>query len=418
MIQMFTLLIQLMMVRLANFWSLIYKNHNWYSSDPSSSRDDDDYDGDDLFGIHDIGRLLHNNFNLHSTSRDHKYLILMSETDPNPMVYPRSKQPGSKTFRQFQPEWLRQYPWLHYSKFADGVFCRACALFAPPMIGGQSRGQFVKKPFNSWANRSQKMHTHAKLEYHVTAMVQMSEFLARHRNPSKAVHTKLNMEARKILETNQKVIESLLKIVMLCGRQGLALRGHRDDAIIWEDESASHGNQGNFAELDRFRAETDEILRNHLHNAPKNAKYTSKTIQNELITVIGDQIRSDIMEEACKAKFFSIIADEVTDTSNKEQLSFSIRFVSDDIKEVFIDFLAVERITGEVLAEQILKYINSSCLSLSDLRGQCYDGGSNMSGARKGCRAIIQEQAPMATFVHCHRLNLAVVSSCKIHISK
>ena len=97
--------------------------------------------------------------------------------------------------------------------------------------------------------------------------------------------------------------------------------------------------------------------------------------------------------------------------------SISIRFVSDDIKEVFIDFLAVERITGEVLAEQILKYIDTSRLSLSDLRGQCYDGGS---GARKGCRAIIQEQAPMATFVHCaaHRLNLAVVSTCKIQVFK
>ena len=33
------------------------------------------------------------------------------------------------------------------------------------------------------------------------------------------------------MERNQHVIESLLKIVLLCGKQGLAFCGHRDDLI-------------------------------------------------------------------------------------------------------------------------------------------------------------------------------------------
>ncbi|XP_062512799.1 52 kDa repressor of the inhibitor of the protein kinase-like [Corticium candelabrum] len=50
------------------------------------------------------------------------------------------------------------------------------------------------------------------------------------------------------------------------------------------------------------------------------------------------------------------------------------------------------------------------------MRGQCYDGASNMSGARSGCSAVIQQQAPKAAYFHCdaHRLNLAAVSACKI----
>lgn len=55
-------------------------------------------------------------------------------------------------------------------------------------------------------------------------------------------------------------IESLFKIVILCGKQGLSLRGHRDDHINWADsETEEHFNQGNFIELIRFRAEHDEI---------------------------------------------------------------------------------------------------------------------------------------------------------------
>ena len=54
------------------------------------------------------------------------------------------------------------------------------------------------------------------------------------------------MMQTKLQETlnSQHVIESLLKIVILCGKQGLALRGHRDDWINWTDEASA--NDGNF----------------------------------------------------------------------------------------------------------------------------------------------------------------------------
>ena len=86
------------------------------------------------------------------------------------------------------------------------------------------------------------------------------------------------------------------------------------------------------------------------------------------------------------------------------------------IMEVFVDFIEVERITGEALAEAILKCLTDWELPVSHMRGQCYDGASNMSGTRRGCKSIIQQQAPKATYYHCaaHKLNLAIVSACKI----
>ena len=53
-----------------------------------------------------------------------------------------------------------------------------------------------------------------------------------------------------------------------------------------------------------------------------------------------------------EAIFYSLIADEVTDTGNKEELSLSLCFVlNDDVREVFVDCVEVERITGSVLTE-------------------------------------------------------------------
>ena len=56
-------------------------------------------------------------------------------------------------------------------------------------------------------------------------------------------------EAKIRMENNKKVLESLFKIVMLCGRQELALRGYRDDQIDWIEEEQGTNNRGNFIEL-------------------------------------------------------------------------------------------------------------------------------------------------------------------------
>lgn len=49
-----------------------------------------------------------------------------------------------------------------------------------------------------------------------------------------------------------------------------------------------------------------------------------------------------------RAKYYTVIADEVADVSNKEQLSLALRYVLDGGgKEAFVDFVEVERITGE-----------------------------------------------------------------------
>ena len=152
-------------------------------------------------------------------------------------------------------------------------------MFAPERSGGHVLGQFVTKPFKTWANKSQKMNAHASHLYHMTACTKMREFLATYEEPSLAVDVRLDTLTQKQLKDNQLVIQSLFKVVMILGKQGLAFRGHRDDKVEWMEQSDQEcENQGNFIELVRFRAETDSVLSQHLSNAPRNAKYTSKTI--------------------------------------------------------------------------------------------------------------------------------------------
>ena len=105
------------------------------------------------------------------------------------------------------------------------------------------------------------------------------------------------------------------------------------------------------------------------------------------------------------------------DFANKEQLSICLRFADGTgVHELFADFVEVECITGAVLTDTILQKLAAWGLEFSCLRGQCYDGSSNMVGIRSGCRALIQSKVPKATYTHCaaHHLNLADVSACKL----
>ncbi len=100
-------------------------------------------------------------------------------------------------------------------------------------------------------------------------MTKMDEFLARYIDPSLGVDMLLDSVSQRIIEKNRSVIESLMKIVILCGKQGLALRGHRDDQVNWNDENERCSNEGNFIQLVRFRAERDLALADHLYNSPR-----------------------------------------------------------------------------------------------------------------------------------------------------
>ena len=163
----------------------------------------------------------------------------------------------------------------------------------------------------------------------------------------------------------------------------------------------------------------DPVIQQHLlHPQKRNAQYLSADIQNEVIQIIGDTIRQGILDEVTAAKYFTLMADEA-ESHNKQIMPLCVRFVDkyDNIREEFLEFCSLKRITGEAIAGREIK---DKCtqfhLDLADLRGQCYDGASCMSGSKNGVQAIIMRDAPKAAYVHCnsHCLNLVIAHSSAI----
>ena len=192
---------------------------------------------------------------------------------------------------------------------------------------------------------------------------------------------------------------------MFCGKQGLSFRGIEMMVLILGKEV---NLQIRAISLSLFISElkTDEVLANHLKNVPRNALYTSKTIQNSLIEVVRQRILRGIISKVNRAKYYTIVADEVTDLSNKEQPSLALRYVLHGReKEVFVDFMFVERITGEMLAQAILQWFATWNLPHSDIRGQCYDGESNMAGAQGVWQSFSKKPQKLFTSIAPHTVS-------------
>ena len=200
----------------------------------------------------------------------------------------------------------------------------------------------------------------------------------------------------------------------MCGRNGLALRGHRDDAT-----NTDKTHQGNFKNLLDFCIDAGDIaLKEHLETSRKNASYISKTTQNQLQDCVKEYVEaviiSEIREQNIGAKF-AILADEVTDISNHEQLGLVLRYLKNGQPiERLIEYIECESITGEALCDDIKNTLLRLTLRLEDTVSQTYDGAANFSGHVKGCASRFQETVPHAQYIHCsnHDLNLALCHTC------
>ena len=67
------------------------------------------------------------------------------------------------------------------------------------------------------------------------------------------IDQQLSTIRQRVVAENRKKIKSIAETIILCGRQGIALRGYRDDwKQLSDPSSSSSSNPGNFIALLQF----------------------------------------------------------------------------------------------------------------------------------------------------------------------
>jgi hypothetical protein len=370
----------------------------------------------------DIG--LHNGKQL---SNELKYDLLTNVWTPpeRPELY--RFPPGQRNLK-FQRPWLAEFPWLCYSEYKQGAFCKYCTTFANEnsVVGKGSHmklGFFVNEPFVNWKKAKENFRSHESAEYHKKFSIMAQNFMSVYEKKMPDVASQIDTGRKLQIAENRKRLIPIIKTVILCGRQELALRGHRDQGPLVLEEPSK--NDGNFRALLRYRIDGgDETLKQHVTTCGLNASYLSYKIQNEIINTCGDVIQTQIVDNINKAECFSVLADETSDISGVEQFTLGVRYTCKDnedkyvLREDFLKFVPVTDTKGVTLANTLKQSLSEMGINLNHLRGQGYDGATSMSGKFQGCAVIMREQFPQAVYVHCasHSLNLALCHSCNIPV--
>ena len=185
----------------------------------------------------------------------------------------------------------------------------------------------------------------------------------------------------------------ILQNTKYLARQGLPLRGHGDDT------------ESNFQQLLKLRVEDVTTLADWSER--KTNKYTSPEIQNEIIQIMALNILRKISANIRNSSYFAIVADEATYASNKEQFVICLRWVDDEfeVHEEFIGLYEINNLTANTLVVAIKDALLRTNINLLRCRRQCYDGASNMSGAKHGTSTQILKEEERALYTHCFVVN-------------
>ncbi|CAL2246883.1 unnamed protein product [Prunus armeniaca] len=237
--------------------------------------------------------------------------------------------------RRFLVKWFDSFVWLEYSKEKDAAFCLHCYIFKCDFDkqGKVGSDVFTEKGFKNWRKGPENFRDHV--------------------GQVGSLHNKATQHC-------------------------LPFRGH--------DESETSSNKDNYLELLQFLADHDEKVRAVVfENAPGNLKYIAPNIQKELVNSCAIETIDAIIRDIDDA-FFSILVDESRDVSIREQMAVVLRYVNKkgQVIERFVGVQYVSDTTSSKLKEAIEQLISSTNLSMSRLRGQGYDGASNMRAVAKG----------------------------------
>ena len=332
--------------------------------------------------------------------------------------------PADSSNRKFLAKWFNEFPWLAYSKTLNGAYCVQCILFShgkESTHNGSKLEQLYSLPFRIWSNGPRKFRDHwQKSPRHRTATAAIRCFRQEVANKSKAIDVQLNKIVDSQIKENREKLIPIIGAIILCGRQNIALRGHRDDAQRYNSDKH---NPGNLQEILKFLElyGNNSVFEEHMANAPRSATYRSKTTQNEILAICGEIITSKLSLDIKESKYFSILADEAADVNNVEQMPLVVRYVNSksEICEVFTGFIACDTgVSGEAISEKVLLGVQNLSLDMDLCRGQGYDGAGNMAGKCSGAAARITAKYPKVPYVHCgsHALNLSVASACNIQV--
>lgn len=190
--------------------------------------------------------------------------------------------------RCFQSSWYSKYPWLEYSITINAVFCYYCRHFPPHLTVSQTHTEkdaLINRGYSDWKNISNLTKKHENISSNKNAVIKYNSWLSTKKTGS--VSSQINQQVKDQIIKNRETLTSIIRCILYCARQDIGIREHKKIDSTKDTDNPNwpcHDvNEGNFLEMIKLFSLENENFKTYFILLPKNSKYTSPDIQNDLI---------------------------------------------------------------------------------------------------------------------------------------
>ncbi|XP_066941052.1 zinc finger MYM-type protein 1-like [Macrobrachium rosenbergii] len=240
--------------------------------------------------------------------------ILHGPNQPILGEYHRKRLPNEKGTRDFNPDLFKKYPWTSFQMSTKSIVCFPCEKFL----------RDHSFAFSNW-EKPERLAKHAQSNSHKLAM---SKWIALKINKRQeiSVLVQLDNAHRDMVKKNRAYLRVTVESILFTAQQNIPQRGHSEDrSNIGQDSDV---NRGNLIELLHLRCRDIPWLAEKLNSQlATHQQWLSPDIQNEILNIPSDLVLKNISKAVGKTGKFSIIVDETTDVSNKEQVSVCLHYI-------------------------------------------------------------------------------------------
>ena len=244
---------------------------------------------------------------------------------------------------------------MDYEIESDAAFCYVCksAEALGHLTSHHTETAFTKTGFFKWKQALEKkkgFNKHQGSEAHKTAVLRLITA------PATSHDIAVMIDDNALLRTgnNRRMFLKIVRSVqhLLC--RGLALRGE------WQPEKGEEDN--NLLALLKFscfgkdQPDIEEWL------SKKYNKFISPLIVNEIIQLFGEETTRLVVKKIKDAdcRYFSLMADETSDMSRKEQLVICIRWIDNNFvpHEDYLTIRVLDDLKAKTISDIVLDCLN------------------------------------------------------------
>ena len=227
---------------------------------------------------------------------------------------------------------------MPYVEDEDKVICHTCtrAYITHQLTTLMFDAAFITKGYTNWNDATRKkagFSQHERSQCHREAVERSITLHATTKDAGKHISS-----ARKEDKANnRKAIMKMLSNIRFLGRRGIPLGGDGE------------GNNSNFTQIVHLRTKDNSAHSTWL--VKKTNKYTSKQMQNNMLIVMALEVLTDLPASLHSSPFYSIIADETTDSYNREKVVTCLRWLENSLnaQEIFIRLQRVDIIDAATI---------------------------------------------------------------------